>query len=497
MSIEIKYMPLSFINTDEEILKQIKNTVLFSYLFQEFEETSLCHYLESTQYGYTASASEIGTHQLVRITDINSGKVDWNTVPFCDCEAETKYLLKDNDILVARTGGTTGKSFIVNSAPNNAIFASYLIRLRLKNEVNLQFINLYLNSYAFWSQIVEMKSGSAMPNVNAEKLKTLRIPKISCEEQSDFVTAFKNIEKAENLNSLFDKINEVESLFINSKKTINELTHQLDLIKQLRQAFLREAMQGKLLTSVTSSAVEKQATGHELLAKIKAEKAQLIAEKKLKKEKELAPITEDEIPFEIPEHWAWCRLGEICSKIGSGSTPKGSNYSEIGLPFFRSQNVHDSGLVYEDIKFVSNEVQKQMNGTIVLSNDILLNITGGSIGRCALVPSDFKEGNVSQHVCIIRPLSIDYIFLHKLVLSPYFQKLIFSSTTGAGREGLPKYNLEQFIIPLPPLHEQEQIVAKLEELMAFCDGLDQSIKESQGYNEMLLQQVLREALQSN
>lgn len=146
MSVEIKYIPLSFINTDEEILKQIKNTVLFSYLFQTFDETSLSNYLDSTQYGYTASASEIGTHQLVRITDINSGKVDWNTVPFCDCDAEDKYLLKDDDILVARTGGTTGKSFIVNSAPKNAVFASYLIRLRLKKEVNLEFINLYLNS---------------------------------------------------------------------------------------------------------------------------------------------------------------------------------------------------------------------------------------------------------------------------------------------------------------------------------------------------------------
>ena len=490
MSIEIKYIPLSFINTDEEILKQIKNTVLFSYLFQKFDETSLSHYLESTQYGYTASASETGTHQLVRITDINSGNVDWNTVPFCDCDVEDKYLLKDDDILVARTGGTTGISFIVNSAPNNAVFASYLIRLRLKKEVNLEFINLYLNSYTFWSQIVEMKSGSAMPNVNAEKLKTLRIPKVSFKEQNEFVKAFKNVEKVKNLNFVFDKINEMESLFINSKKIVNELTQQLDLIKQLRQSFLREAMKGKLVNNTNV-----KETGQQLLAKIKAEKLQLIAEKELKKEKELPPITEEEIPFKIPEHWAWCRLGEMCVKIGSGSTPKGSNYSEIGKPFFRSQNVHDNGLVYDDIKFVSDEVQKQMNGTIVISNDILLNITGGSLGRCALVPIDFNEGNVSQHVCIIRPLSINNLFLHKLILSPYFQKLIFGSTTGAGREGLPKYNLEQFIIPLPPLHEQEQIVSKLEELMGFCEGLKQSIKESQGYNEMLLQQVLREVLQ--
>ena len=135
-----------------------------------------------------------------------------------------------------------------------------------------------------------------------------------------------------------------------------------------------------------------------------------------------------------------------------------------------------------------------MNGTIVYPNDILLNITGGSMGRCALVPNEFNEGNVSQHVCIIRPLGVSNIFYHKVVLSPFFQNFIFSSTTGAGREGLPKYNLEQFLIPLPPLSEQHRIVQKLEQLMQTCDELEASIKQSKEQNEKLLQQVLREAL---
>jgi type I restriction enzyme S subunit len=124
----------------------------------------------------------------------------------------------------------------------------------------------------------------------------------------------------------------------------------------------------------------------------------------------------------------------------------------------------------------------------------LLNITGGSLGRCALVPNEFKEGNVSQHVCIIRPIIVDIKFYHLLVLSPIFQEFVFSSTTGAGREGLPKYNLEQFVIPLPPLSEQQRIVAKLDELMVYCDKLEKSINGSKEQNEKLLQQVLREAL---
>ncbi|SDM32940.1 restriction endonuclease subunit S [Chryseobacterium taihuense] len=287
---------------------------------------------------------------------------------------------------------------------------------------------------------------------------------------------------------LLDKI---EGVNFDSSVILNELNIQLNYISQLRQAFLREAMQGKLVSNETSDGK----TGADLLQEIQAEKEKLIKEKKIKKSKPLPPIFEDEIPFEIPKNWAWCRVDDISSKIGSGSTPKGSNYSLDGYPFFRSQNIHNYGLVYDDIKFIDEETHQRMNGTTVYDNDLLLNITGGSLGRCALVPDDFEEGNVSQHVCIIRGIKIIPKFYHYLVLSPYFQSLIFKSTTGAGREGLPKYNLEQFIIGVPPLEIQNRIVSKLNELMKHCDDLEKSVQESQNYNEQLLQQVLREALE--
>ncbi len=108
---------------------------------------------------------------MLRITDIHHSKVHGDSVPFCDCSDDEEYLLKDHDILIAQTGGTTGKSFFVEDPPSNAVFASYLIRIRLKRGVNIHFINSFLSSYCFWSQIVEMKAGSAQPNVNAEKLK--------------------------------------------------------------------------------------------------------------------------------------------------------------------------------------------------------------------------------------------------------------------------------------------------------------------------------------
>jgi type I restriction enzyme S subunit len=97
-------------------------------------------------------------------------------------------------------------------------------------------------------------------------------------------------------------------------------------------------------------------------------------------------------------------------------------------------------------------------------------------------------------VCIIRPICVDNKFLHNIILSPFFQKFIFSSTTGAGREGLPKYNLEQFLIPLPPLHEQERIVKKLEEVMNLCDRIAESIIQSKTENERLIKTLLNGAL---
>jgi len=491
MSLDINYIPLSFISSSEEIIKQIKNTVLFGDLLNKNEETTLNHYIESTQYGYTASAQSEGIQRFVRITDIKNGAVDWDNVPFCNCDREDKYLLKPNDILIARTGGTTGKSFFVKTVPSKAVFASYLIRLRLKKGVDVDFIKSFLNSYLFWSQIVEMKSGSAMPNVNAQKLKTLRLPKCSIEVQQEISKASQGQSVHKGYVDLFQKVDKIAGYYRDNRDLSSELTHQLDLVKQLRQAFLREAMQGKL---VPQNPNDEPAS--ELFAKIKAEKELLIKEKKIKKQKPLPPIAEEEIPFEIPESWEWCRLGDVCKKIGSGSTPKGSNYSEKGIPFFRSQNIQNFGLVYDDIKFISEHVQEKMSGTAVFANDVLLNITGGSLGRCALVPDSFDEGNVSQHVCIIRPIYLHISFLHNLMLSPLVQQFIFNSTTGAGREGLPKYNLEQFVIPLPPLLEQQRIVAKLDELMQYCNQLEESIKNSQAQNELLLQQVLREALEN-
>ena len=179
----------------------------------------------------------------------------------------------------------------------------------------------------------------------------------------------------------------------------------------------------------------------------------------------------ENVPFEVPKGWVWTDIENICSKIGSGSTPRGSNYSSKGIPFFRSQNIYNNGLVYEDIKFISEDIHQTMIGTEVLPNDLLLNITGGSLGRCAIVPANFQRGNVSQHVCIMRPILVVSEYFHAFVLSSSFSKSI--KITGSGREGLPKYNLERIFFPLPPLTEQYRIASEIEHWFALINQIEQ------------------------
>ena len=240
--------------------------------------------------------------------------------------------------------------------------------------------------------------------------------------------------------------------------------------KKLRQKILDLAIHGKLVPQDPNDE-----PASVLLERIKAEKERLTKEGKIKRSKKSAKTSDTphygNVPFEVPDNWVWTTIEEICSKIGSGSTPRGSNYSANGIPFFRSQNVYNDRLVYDDIKYISEEVHHNMKGTEVLANDLLLNITGGSLGRCAVVPADFNCGNVSQHVCIMRSVLVEPEYFHALVLSSYFAKSM--KITGSGREGLPKYNLEQMGFPLPPLTEQQRIVAEIEHWFALIDQIEQ------------------------
>ena len=155
---------------------------------------SVSELCEKPQYGYTASAmtEQIGPH-LLRITDIQDGLVNWGTVPYCDCPNPQKYLLQKGDILFARTGATTGKSFLIDECPT-AVFASYLIRLRINKLVIPQYLYAFFQSPDYWSQVSANTSGSAQPNCNATKLASVKVPIPPLEEQCHIVSHLENFQ---------------------------------------------------------------------------------------------------------------------------------------------------------------------------------------------------------------------------------------------------------------------------------------------------------------
>ena len=173
--------------------------------------------------------------------------------------------------------------------------------------------------------------------------------------------------------------------------------------------------------------------------------------------------------------WPIDRIKDHVSKIGSGVTPSGGavSYLDAGIPLLRSQNVHFDGLRLDDVAYIAEETHAEMYGTQLRARDVLLNITGASIGRCAFVPDGFGEGNVNQHVCIIRPApKLNYKFLTYCLSAPWGQDQVFSGFTGASRQGLGQRDLGEIQVPLPPPPEQQRIAAYLD---ASCAAIDAAV----------------------
>lgn len=243
------------------------------------------------------------------------------------------------------------------------------------------------------------------------------------------------------------------------------------IAEQLRQAVLQAAIQGKLTEQLPEDGDAK-----DLLAEIQAEKAKLITEKRTKKENPLETIAKDEVPFDVSNSWSWAKLGDLCLKIGAGNTPPGGKNSDVyktdGIKFIRSMNVYNDGLHYEGMVYISEELASKRAGSAVIAKDMLLNITGGSIGRCAIVPNDFDIGNVNQHVLIIRCVNEQCrSYIHLVICSPLIQAAISEKAVG-DKAGFSANKAKNLLIPLPPLAEQHRIVARVDELMAKIDELE-------------------------
>lgn len=162
-------------------------------------------------------------------------------------------------------------------------------------------------------------------------------------------------------------------------------------------------------------------------------------------------------PVENEKGWEVKKLGELCSKIGSGATPRGGNesYKDEGISLIRSLNVYNNEFRRKDLAYIDDEQAAALSNVTLLENDVLLNITGASVARCCIVPSDLLPARVNQHVCIIRPLDnvLVTIFLNKVLTNISYQirLLALARSKGATREALPKSVVDSLLVPLPPL----------------------------------------------
>lgn len=171
----------------------------------------------------------------------------------------------------------------------------------------------------------------------------------------------------------------------------------------------------------------------------------------------------------LPKGWVEARLGEVTTKIGSGATPTGGeqSYEASGIPLIRSLNVHFDGVRAEGLAFLNEPQAAKLNNVVVEADDVLLNITGASIGRVAIAPSEYEGARVNQHVSIIRLVQeVLSEYVRSFLASPAAQDVITRENYGATRQALTKSMIEDFAFPLPPLAEQKRIVAKLDALNA-------------------------------
>ncbi len=375
-------------------------------------------------------------------------------------------------LMLVRQGVFDGAIGIAPNEVDGCIATENMPMFSIEN-INIEYLTNLLKSSFFKEKLNKIPTtGSAQKSIHERLILEIEIPYPSLNEQEQIVKI---------LNNRNQSVNTIST----------QLTHQLQLVKQLRQSFLREAMQGKL---VAQNPNDEPAT--KLLSKIKAEKEQLIKEKKIRKPKPFPPITKKEIPYEIPKNWVWCRLVEIAN-IGTGATPLTSNnsyYKDGNIPWITSSATNNL-FVEEPELYITEKALKETNCRIYPIGTLVIAMYGQGKTRGQITELMFKAA--TNHACATISLHFDDFFLRKFI-KRYFQKIyneIRKLAQGGAQPNLNMGKIKNTIIPLPPLSEQKRIVAKLDKLMRYCDNLEESIKKSQAQNEMLLRQVLREALE--
>ena len=343
-----------------------------------WEWTRLGNLSSLIQYGLSNSAEAQGTHRLLRITDIQDGKVNWKDVPFTTVENAENYLLRKDDIVFARTGATVGKSFLVTELPFESVYASYLIRIRLFDCISPSYLYQFFNSYCYWEQITDKSVGVGQPNCNGTSLKELFIPLPPLHEQKRIVPA---------ANALLKYASVIES----------ERASLQEIINLAKSKILDLAIRGKLVPPDPNDE-----PASVLLERIRAEKEELIRQGKIKRDKKesfifrgddnsyyrykngKAVCIDDDLPYEVPNGWIWAILPEVVLfQEGPGILKK--DFRDEGIPLIRisglqSDKVLLDGCNYLDPVMVEN---KWKHFKLELGDVILC--TSASIGKASIV----------------------------------------------------------------------------------------------------------------
>lgn len=259
-------------------------------------------------------------------------------------------------------------------------------------------------------------------------------------------------------------------------------------IKKLRELILEFAVRGKLVPQDPNDE-----PASVLLERIAVEKERLIAEGKLKKQKKLSEISDDERQFSIPKNWVWCRFDDICFGITSGSTPPKNNFNDSnGIPYLKVYNIKDQKIDFNyKPQFVDFECHsKKLNRSILYPGDVIMNIVGPPLGKIAIIPNDYPEWNCNQAITFFRPIESSlnrYIYTY-LRGGSFLKEIDLIGT--AGQDNISVTKSRSILLPTPPLKEQHRIVAKVDELMTLCDQLEKQTHDSIDAHQLLVETLL-------
>lgn len=299
----------------------------------------------------------------------------------------------------------------------------------------------------------ESKNAVKGKTLNATSISNLMIPLPPIAEQKRIVTRI-------------DELMPLVESYGKSKDRLKKLNAEFP--DKLRKSILKEAVQGKLTKREPS---DEHAS--ELLKRIRAEKTKLTAEGKIKKEKPLPPIADDEKPFDIPDTWEWARLDDIVTVRGGKRMPKGRQLCTTPTEhiYVRVTDMQDGTILSNDLHYVPDDVYPLISRYIIEKDDIYIVIVGSTIGKTGLVPDFFDGMNLTENAARLTPFFVDKKYLYYSLSSHATQTQLLEKTKQEGQPKLAIVRLRSAVIPIPPIEEQKRIVARVEELLAVCDGL--------------------------